>query len=102
VLFRLALSILHFNENSNRQVRVTERGEATYVMKFPKYKQGGYIVRAARVKATYGMQTVMYSLQSKVMSLIAQYRVITFDELFILYSNNLFVQANMQHIAVLG
>jgi hypothetical protein len=56
VLFRLALSILHFNENSNRQVRVTERGEATYVMKFPKYKQGGYIVRAARVKATYGMQ----------------------------------------------
>lgn len=67
VLFRLALSILHFNENSNRQVRVTERGEATYVMKFPKYKQGGYIVRAARVKATYGMQNVMYSLQSVVM-----------------------------------
>jgi hypothetical protein len=61
VLFRLALSILHFNENSNRQVRVTEEGEATYVTKFPKYKQGGYIVRAARVKATYGLQNLMYS-----------------------------------------
>lgn len=64
-------------------------------MKFPKYKQGGYIVRAARVKATYGVQNVIYSLQSIVMSLIAQYRVITFDELFILYSSDLFVQVNM-------
>jgi hypothetical protein len=36
------------------------------------------------------------------MSLIAHYRVITFDELFILYSIDLFVQAYITYCYVLG
>ena len=40
----MQLAALHFNENANRQLAVTKKGEERYDIVFPKYKKGGYIV----------------------------------------------------------
>ena len=52
--FRLAVSGLHYNENSNREQAVTKDGEQKYSMEFPKQKGGEPKVRRLKTKPTYG------------------------------------------------
>ncbi|XP_070567634.1 uncharacterized protein [Ptychodera flava] len=50
---RQILAGLHYNENNDRPHAVNEEGQFQYTIVFPKYKKGGYIVRAVKTKATY-------------------------------------------------
>ena len=54
VTTRLLLAALHYNENSDRPHATTADGKMVCCIKFPKYKKGGYIVRAKKVSPTYG------------------------------------------------
>lgn len=53
IYLRLRLAALHFNENSGRAHAVTKQGNKCYDIAYPKYKQGGYVVRKVLVDATY-------------------------------------------------
>ena len=52
--FRLCLSALHYNENSERLQEVTVDGRPKYKICFPKAKKGKNTVREIKTKATYG------------------------------------------------
>lgn len=51
---RLQLAALHCNENANREQAKTKSGEERYSIVYPKYKQGGHIVRKIITNPTYG------------------------------------------------
>ncbi|KAF3842786.1 hypothetical protein F7725_001635 [Dissostichus mawsoni] len=48
------LAALHFNENSQRAQQATRAGNQMYSLHYPKYKQGGHIVRKVLDNATFG------------------------------------------------
>ncbi|XP_071965513.1 uncharacterized protein [Antedon mediterranea] len=50
---RLFIAALHYNENSTREQMVNKAGEKQYVISFPKYKKGGYIVKKLLTECTY-------------------------------------------------
>ena len=54
LLFRLSLSALHYNENSDRLQNVTVDGRPRYSMKYPKAKKGGYALQPVKGPPTYG------------------------------------------------
>lgn len=56
--FRLRLAALHFNENSNKKQAKTRAGTDRYAISFPKYKEGGHIVRRIKEKSTYSKLTL--------------------------------------------
>ena len=39
------LAVLHYNHNSNKKPAKTKKGDDRYSILYPKYKQGGFIVR---------------------------------------------------------
>ncbi|XP_078378287.1 uncharacterized protein LOC144661382 [Oculina patagonica] len=50
---RLQISILHFNENSDREHATLQDGTERVNIAFPKYKKGEYTVKKILVKCTY-------------------------------------------------
>ena len=54
LLFRLSLSALHYNENSDRLQNVTVDGRPRYSIKYPKAKKGGYALQPVKGPPTYG------------------------------------------------
>ena len=54
LLFRLTLSALHYNENSDRLQKVTADGRPRYSIKYPKAKKGGYALQPVKGPPTYG------------------------------------------------
>jgi hypothetical protein len=46
---------LHFNENVRRAKKLTKDGSTYVNVTYPKYKNGGDVVREIAVAATYGM-----------------------------------------------
>ena len=54
LLFRLSLSPLHYNENSDRLQKVTSDGRPRYSIKCPKAKKGGYALQPVKGPPTYG------------------------------------------------
>ena len=55
LLFRLSLSALHYNENSDRLQKVTTDGRPRYSIKYPKAKKGGYALQPVKGRPTYEM-----------------------------------------------
>ncbi|XP_019859639.1 PREDICTED: uncharacterized protein LOC109587862 [Amphimedon queenslandica] len=53
MLARQKLAALHYNENGNKKQSFTKEGKGQYSISFPKYKQGGHIVRQLKTKSTY-------------------------------------------------
>lgn len=51
---RLFLSVLHFNENSNKAQARKADGTLRYSITFPKAKQGEYSVKPIKEPSTYG------------------------------------------------
>ena len=45
--------LLHFNEYANREQAVTAQGENLFDIIFPKFKQGGHVVKKVTVNPTY-------------------------------------------------
>jgi hypothetical protein len=45
---------LHFNENLNRDTKVSKYGKRYINITYPKYKLGEEVVREVAVKPTYG------------------------------------------------
>lgn len=45
---------MHYNENAGRKQAVTQDGRLRYDIRYPKYKEGGYVVRGILEAATYG------------------------------------------------
>eukprot|EP00795_Rhopilema_esculentum_P011047 gene11047-19898_t len=67
MLCRLLLAALHYNENSDRQQATASDGKPAFVIKYPKYKKGGYIVRAKKTPPTYEyIETLMKTLCDQV------------------------------------
>ena len=54
LLFRLSLSVLRSNENSDRLQKVTVDGRPRYYIKYPKAKKGGYALQPVKSPPTYG------------------------------------------------
>lgn len=55
ILFcRGLLAALHYNENAGRMQATKTTGESRYDIRFPKYKQGGFVVRKILTEATFG------------------------------------------------
>ena len=54
LLFRLSLSVLRYNENSDRLQKVTVDGRPRYYIKYPKAKKGGYALQPVKSPPTYG------------------------------------------------
>ena len=54
LLFRLSLSALLYNDNSDRLQKVTADGLPRYSIKYPKAKKGGYAVQPVKGPPTYG------------------------------------------------
>ncbi|KAF3847116.1 hypothetical protein F7725_020144 [Dissostichus mawsoni] len=54
MMCRTILAALHFNENSQRAQQATRAGNQMYSLHYPKYKQGGHIVRKVLDNATFG------------------------------------------------
>ncbi|XP_035675637.1 uncharacterized protein LOC118415275 [Branchiostoma floridae] len=51
---RVILAALHFNENAHRAQARTRDGDGIFSIHFPKYKQGGHIVRRVLEQPTFG------------------------------------------------
>lgn len=51
---RLQIAILHFNENSCREIAKSKDGTERVNIAFPKYKKGEYTVKTVLVQCTYG------------------------------------------------
>ena len=49
------LAALHFNENAGRKQRSNDQGVLQYSIHYPKFKQGGYVVRRVLMDPTFGM-----------------------------------------------
>lgn len=54
LVYRLRLAALHYNENGNKEQARTKAGTRRFCISFPKYKQGGHVVRQLKVASTYG------------------------------------------------
>ena len=54
LLFRLSLTCLHYNENSDRLQKVTVDGRPRYPIKYAKAKKGGYPLQPVSGPPTYG------------------------------------------------
>ncbi len=52
--FRLLVAALHYNENSEREQARGSDGKPAFLVKYPKYKKGEYIIRAKKTTPTYG------------------------------------------------
>lgn len=50
---RVKLAALHYNENGWRKQQCKADGEQCFVIKYPKYKKGGYIVKKVLKEGTY-------------------------------------------------
>lgn len=50
---RVKLAALHYNENAGREQQCKADGEQCFVIKYPKYKKGGYIVKKVLKEGTY-------------------------------------------------
>ena len=59
-MYRLRLAALHYNENSKKVQATTVVGNERYAISYPKYKQGGHIVRKISVPSTYGIALTFY------------------------------------------
>ena len=55
VFYRHVLASLHFNENVRRERKKTKDGSTYVNVTYPKYKNGGDVVREVAVAETYGM-----------------------------------------------
>ena len=76
------LTGLHFNEVSDTKQAVTKSGESQYRIEYPKYKDGAYIVKKVKEKATFCkhfISKIYFSQSSKMNSF--QYKL---DNLFII------------------
>lgn len=60
-LGRAFLAALHYNENAGRPQAVTKAGELRHDLRFPKYKQGGFVVRKVLAEASYGNELNLLS-----------------------------------------
>lgn len=69
----MCLAALHFNSNSCKIQAKTKKGESRYTILFPKYKQGGYIVRKVMSKSKYGEVNWQYNVVAKAFMLIIGY-----------------------------
>ena len=49
------MASLHFNENVNRQTKISDDGEEYFRVTHPKFKLGDEVVRQVTVPPTYGM-----------------------------------------------
>lgn len=54
-IFRLCLSAIHYNTNSDRMQKVSKDGRAMYAIRFPKSKKGKHSVRPIKTDPNYGM-----------------------------------------------
>ncbi len=53
-ILRHTIAVLHFNENLNRETKMTKNGTPYYSVTFPKFKLGEEVVRNAPVAPSYG------------------------------------------------
>lgn len=53
--YRHILAVLHFNENVRRPKKLAKDGSTYVNVTYPKYKNGGEVVRELAVAATYSM-----------------------------------------------
>lgn len=68
-VYRLQLSALHFNENSNREKAMTKEGEYCYDIIYPKYKKGGYVVKQVVKHPTYGKYSMLLKLSNNLIGM---------------------------------
>ena len=54
-IIRNILASLHFNENVQRQTKISDDGEECLKVTYPKFKLGDEVVREVTVPPTYGM-----------------------------------------------
>uniref|UniRef100_X1Z087 39S ribosomal protein L33, mitochondrial n=1 Tax=Capitella teleta TaxID=283909 RepID=X1Z087_CAPTE len=50
---RVLLAVMHFNENSNRQSKISRDGKEQYSIHYPKYRKGDPIVRRIKTAPTH-------------------------------------------------
>ncbi|ELT91270.1 hypothetical protein CAPTEDRAFT_202386 [Capitella teleta] len=50
---RVLLAVMHFNENSNRQSKISRDGKEQYSIHYPKYRKGDPIVRKIKTAPTH-------------------------------------------------
>ena len=58
--FRMSLSAIHYNENSDRLQEVTADGRPKYIVKYSKSKKGFHSLIPVKTVATYGSRFVTY------------------------------------------
>jgi len=54
-LYRTSIAVLHFNENVKRETKRSATGEKYYSVTYPKFKNGGEVVRERKVPSTFSM-----------------------------------------------
>lgn len=59
------MSALHFNENSGRSQARTKGGTLKHDIRYPKYKQGGFVVRKVLEDATFGEAVFLVTCYKK-------------------------------------
>jgi len=66
LMVRHMLAAMHYNENSDRNQACTAEGKPRFVLKFPKYKKGSYVVQSVKETPThnYVSQLMDYLLEN--------------------------------------
>ncbi|KAM9314811.1 uncharacterized protein KZ484_024496 [Pholidichthys leucotaenia] len=54
MLTRLCLAAMHYNENAGRKQAKNRDGELVFIIRYPKFKNGGYTLQAKKVHPTFG------------------------------------------------
>ncbi|KAM9424524.1 uncharacterized protein KZ484_002582 [Pholidichthys leucotaenia] len=57
MLTRLCLAAMHYNENAGRKQAKNRDGELVFIIRYPKFKNGGYTLQAKKVHPTFGEYT---------------------------------------------
>ncbi|KAM9391758.1 uncharacterized protein KZ484_003309 [Pholidichthys leucotaenia] len=53
MLTRLCLAAMHYNENAGRKQAKNRDGELVFIIRYPKFKNGGYTLQAKKVHPTF-------------------------------------------------